>query len=180
MPKKPSSNPTFLLLGQVLRPHGVRGELRINVLTSYPERITPGMEVYLGSDPEDSARAVRYIVEGARTHLQYLILDLEGVTDRNEADLLREQYVMVRLEDAVPLEEDEFYLFQALGLAVYTEDGEHLGEVTEVLETGANDVYVVHGERGEILLPAIDDCVLDVDIEAGKMTVRLIEGLLGD
>lgn len=180
MPKKPSSDPAFLLLGQVLRPHGVRGELRINVLTSYPERITPGMEVYLGSDPEDSDRAVRYVVEGARTHLQYLILHLEGVTDRNEADLLREQYVMVRLEDAVPLEEDEFYLFQALGLAVYTEDGEHLGEVTEVLETGANDVYVVHGERGEILLPAIDDCVLDVDIEAGKMTVRLIEGLLGD
>ncbi len=176
----PSSEPAFLLLGQVLRPHGVRGELRINVLTSYPERIVPGTEVYLGSNPDDAASAVRYVVKGARTHHQYLILQLEGINDRNEADFLREQFVMVRLEDAVPLEEDEFYLFQALGLKVYTEEGEHLGEVTEVLETGANDVYVVQGERGEILLPAIDECVLDVDIEAGKMTVRLIEGLLGD
>lgn len=180
MPKRPASEPAFLLLGQVLRPHGVRGELRINVLTSYPERIGPEMEVYLGTDPEDAARAVRYVVSGVRTHHEYLILHLEGVNDRNEADLLREQYVMVRLEDAVPLEEDEFYLFQVLGLDVYNEDGEHLGEVTEVLETGANDVYIVQGERGEILLPAIDDCILDVDIEAGKMTVRLIDGLLGD
>lgn len=179
MPKQ-SSEPAFLLLGQVLRPHGVRGELRITVLTAYPERIVPEMEVYLGSNPEDAAHAVRYVVSGARTHHQYLILQVKGVNDRNEADVLREKYVMVRLEDAVPLEEDEFYLFQALGLDVYTEDGEHLGEVTEVLETGANDVYVVQGERGEILLPAIDECVLDVDIEAGKMTVRLIEGLLGD
>jgi len=176
----PSTEPAFLLLGRVLRPHGVRGELRVNVLTSYPERIGPEMEVYLGSNPEDSTHAVRYVVRGARTHHQYLILHLEGVNDRSEADFLREQYVMVRLEDAVPLEEDEFYLFQVIGLDVYTEDGEHLGEVTEVLETGANDVYIVQGERGEILLPAIDECVLDIDIEAGKMTVRLIEGLLGD
>jgi 16S rRNA processing protein RimM len=119
-------------------------------------------------------------VVSARRHLQYLILRLEGVEDRSTADLLRERYVMVPLEDAVPLEEGEFYLFQAIGLAVSTAEQEHLGEIVDVLETGANDVYVVQGPRGEILIPAIADCILDIDIEARTMTVQLMDGLLGD
>ena len=105
---------------------------------------------------------------------------MEGLSDRDEAELLRDQYVMVALDDAVPLEEDEFYLYQIIGLPVYTEDDEHLGEVVDVIETGANDVYVVRGPRGEILLPAIEECILDVDIEGKRVTVRLMEGLLGD
>jgi 16S rRNA processing protein RimM len=172
--------PPFLLLGRVLRPHGIRGELRIEVITAYPERIVPSMRVYIGPDPEDAATAAEYEVTKARTHQQYLILQLDGVPDRDAADLLREQYVMIPLEDAIPLEEDEFYLYQAIGLAVYTVDGEHLGEVVDVLETGANDVYVVRGPRGEVLLPAIADCVIDVDLDARKMTVRLMDGLLRD
>ncbi len=71
-----------------------------------------------------------------------------------------------------------FISIQAIGLAVYTDEDEHLGEVPDVLETGANDVYVVQGPRGEILLPAIDECIVDVDIDAGRMTVRLMDGLL--
>jgi 16S rRNA processing protein RimM len=169
-----------LLLGQVLRPHGVRGELRIEVLTAYPERIVPGSSLYFGTDPASAAKAVEHKVVSARRHLQYLILRLEGVEDRSTADLLRERYVMVPLEDAVPLEEGEFYLFQAIGLAVSTAEQEHLGEIVDVLETGANDVYVVQGPRGEILIPAIADCILDIDIEARTMTVQLMDGLLGD
>jgi 16S rRNA processing protein RimM len=176
----PAEHPPFLLLGRVLRPHGIRGELRIEVLTAYPERIVPAMWVYMGSDPEDTAAAVRYKVTKARAHHQYLILQLDGVLDRDAADLLRQKYVMIPLEDAVPLEEDEFYLYQAIGLAVYTVDNERLGEVVEVLETGANDVYVIRGPRGEVLLPAIDECVIDIDFDAGKMTVHLMDGLLGD
>jgi 16S rRNA processing protein RimM len=176
----PSKQPPFLLLGQILRPHGIRGELRVNVLTAYPERIGPDMVVYLGSDPDSPATSTGYKVVQARTHQQYLILQLEGITDRDAADRLREQYVMVELDHAVPLAEDEFYLYQAIGLSVFTDEGEALGRVVEILETGANDVYVVQGPRGEILLPSIEDCILDVDIEAGKMTVHLLDGLLGD
>lgn len=176
----PAEQPPFLLLGRVLRPHGIRGELRIEVLTAYPERIVPAMCVYIGSDPKAAATAAEYEVTKVRTHQQYLILQLAGVLDRNTADLLRQKYVMVPLEDAVPLEEDEFYLYQAIGLSVYTVDHEHLGEIVEVLETGANDVYIVQGPRGEVLLPAIDECVIDVDLDAGKMTVHLMDGLLGD
>lgn len=172
--------PPFLLLGRILRPHGVRGELRIEVLTAYPERIIPEDRVFVGADPSDPAAAVQYRIDGVRRHQQYLILQLAGVRDRGDADLLRDQYVMVPLDDAVPLEEDEFYLYQIIGLPVYTEDDEHLGEIVDVIETGANDVYVVRGPRGEILLPAIPDCILDVDVEGKRVTAHLMEGLLGD
>jgi 16S rRNA processing protein RimM len=167
-------------MGRVLRPHGVRGELRVEILTDYPERITPESRVYLGADPRDTSTAVAYRIVQARKHQRYLILQVEGVTDRNTADQLRDRFVMVALKDAVPLEEDEFYLYQAIGLSVCTVDGDHLGHVIEVIETGANDVYVVQGPRGEILLPAIDECVVDINIDAGTMTVRLMDGLLGD
>jgi 16S rRNA processing protein RimM len=175
-----SDQPPFLLLGRVLRPHGVRGELRIAILTSYPERIVAGSTVYLGPDPDDPKTATQYEVTGSRSHQKYLILRFAGVPDRDAADLLRDQYVMIALKDAVPLEDDEFYFYQAIGLAVYTDEGEHLGQVAEIIETGANDVYVVRGARGEVLLPAIDECVLEIDIEAKKMTVHLMDGLLPD
>ena len=166
------------MLGRVLRPHGVRGELRVEVLTAYPERVVSAMVVYLGRQPDDAASAVAYTVEGVRTHHQYLIIKLEGISGRDAADLLRDHYVMIGLDDAIPLEEDEFYLFQAIGLEVYADDGEHLGHVTEILETGANDVYIVHGPRGEVLLPAIDECILDIDLDAKRMTVHIPDGLL--
>lgn len=172
--------PPFLLLGRVLRPHGIRGELRLEVITAYPDRIVEGRRVFLGADPEDVSAAEERRVVRARRHKQYLILELDGISDRDEADTFRDQYVMVPLENAVPLDEGEFYLFQALGLDVYTDEGEFLGQVSDVIETGANDVYVVHGPSGEILLPDIEECILKVDIPANRMTVHLMEGLRGD
>ncbi len=176
----PTGTPPFLLLGRVLRPHGIRGELRIEVLTAYPERIVPEQRVYLGPDPADVSAARLYTIAQARRHQQYLILQFAEIGDRNAAELLREQYVMVAFEDAVPLEDGEYYLFQVIGLNVITTDGETLGNVKEVLETGANDVFVVHGPRGEILLPVIDECVQDIDFDAGTINVRLLDGLLGE
>ncbi len=175
-----TAQPPFLLLGRVLRPHGVRGELRIEVLTDYPERIGPESVVYLGHDPASPAKARAFQVMHSRMHQQFLILQLEGIDDRNAAELLRQQFVMVAVEDAVPLEEGEFYLFQLIGVQVFSTTQEFLGEVTEVIETGANDVYVVSGPRGEILLPAIDDCVKEIDLEANRMTVELLDGLLDE
>lgn len=174
----PATPPPFLVLGRVLRPHGVRGELRLEVLTSYPERIVPGRRVFIGPDPNQPASAVQHTVTHARRHQKLLLLTVEAIRDRQAADLVRDHYVMVTLEDAVPLEDGEFYLFQVLGVQVHTEDGELLGQVVEVLETGANDVYVVHGPRGEVLLPDIAECVLKIDIAARTMTVRLLDGLL--
>lgn len=177
----PSDNPPpFLVLGRVLRPHGVRGELRLQVTTAYPERIVPGKVVFVGPDPENTQTACEYTVTRARMHQKFLILQFETIQDRDTADMLRQQYVMVRPEDAVPLEEGEYYLYQLIGVSVYTDENEHLGTITEMIETGANDVYVVRGPRGEVLLPAIDECVLELDLDANKMIVHLMDGLVDD
>lgn len=170
--------PAYLLLGEILRPHGVRGEVRMRILTDYPERINQLERVYVGDALEDMSPAP-YTVEHMRMHQDYGLLKLKGVDDRDAADLLRELFVMIDIDNAIPLEEGEFYLFQLIGLTVRTVEGETLGELVDVLETGANDVYVVSSSGyGEILIPVTDDTILDTDIDAGVVTVKLPDGLL--
>jgi 16S rRNA processing protein RimM len=163
----------------VLRPHGVRGELRVEVITGHPERLGQHAHFYL-AHPDSPEQAQRYSVEEIRGHKEIVLLKLEGCDDRNEAEVLRDMLVQVPAEEAVPLEEGEYYHFQIVGVRVETEDGEWLGQVAEVLETGANDVYLVRGPRGEILLPAIVDVVLELDLEARRMVVRLLPGMLAE
>lgn len=173
----PDESPRYLIIGEVLRPHGVRGELRIRLLTDYPERITRDKTLYLGKNVNHEGKA--YTVEGMRRNQEYGLLKLVGINDRDAADLLRELLVLIPLEEAVPLEEGEVYLYELIGMDVQTEDGTRLGELVDVLETGANDVYVVDSpQHGEILLPAIPDCILKIDPDANLVTVRLLDGLL--
>jgi 16S rRNA processing protein RimM len=107
-----------------------------------------------------------------------VLLKFEGVDDRTQAETLRGQWVWLPIEEAVPLEEGECYLHQLLHMRVVTEDGEELGEVVDLIETGANMVYVVRGTRGEILVPDIKEVVVDVDVGARQITVRLLDGLI--
>ena len=169
--------PRYLAVGQVSRPHGVRGELRVQILTDYPARLAQHAYLYLAS-PDSPETMRRYTVEKLRWHRGVLLLKLDGCDDRNRAEELRGQLVQIPLEEAVPLEEDEYYHFQLIGVRVETEGGEHLGQVIQVLETGANDVYVVRGPRGELLLPAVDDVVLELDLELKRMVVHLLPGML--
>ena len=127
-------------------------------------------QVFLG-DPNSP-------VEGVRQHKGVLLLKLGGCDDRDAAGGLRGMLVQVPLEDAVPLEEGEYYHFQLMGLRVETEDGQWLGQLVEVLSTGANDVYIVRGPHGELLLPAVDDVVLELDLASKRMVVRLMRGML--
>lgn len=171
-------DPSYLLLGEVLRPHGILGELRVRLLTDYPERISQLSHVYLGKSPDDR-KAVRYPVQHMRMHQDYGLLKLTTIQDRNQAELMRGLFVMVRLQDAIPLEEDEIYLFELIGMAVQTEGGEPLGEIVDVLETGANDVYIVQGDAyGEVLIPVTDETIIETDTDTGIITVHLPEGLL--
>lgn len=173
-----SNAPHYLLIGEVLRPHGVKGELRIRLLTDYPERVNQLKTVYLGTDPT-SPKADPYTVQHMRMNQEYGLLKLHEISDRNQADLLRQLLVMVPLQDAVPLEEGEFYLYQLIGLTVQTAEGSVLGSITDVLETGANDVYVVTGAaHGEILIPVTDETIVKTDIQAGVVIVNLPDGLL--
>jgi 16S rRNA processing protein RimM len=173
-------SPKYLLLGEVLRPHGILGELRVRVMTDYPERI-PDLEfVYLGKSP-NTTTAKQYRVRHMRMHKGYALLKLETIDDRNKAELLRKLLVMVPIADAVPLEDDEIYLFQLIGMSVQTEDGEMLGKIIDVLETGANDVYIVRGEAyGEVLIPVIDETILETNVADGVVIVHLPDGLLPD
>lgn len=183
MPKqKPSRHnpPQYLMLGKVLRPHGVRGELRLSILTDYPERVNDLETVYIGKDIDDD-RAKPYTVSNARLHQKYILLTLDEVQGRDAAERYRDLFVMVTLEDAVPLDEGEFYLFEVVGCDVKTDDGKTLGKIRDVLETGANDVYVIDtDEYGDVLLPVIEDTIIEHDIENGVVHVKLLDGLLPD
>lgn len=174
------SQPAFLLIGEVLRPHGVQGELKVRVLTEYPERIATVPALYLAAGV-DAPRPREVHVQSLRMHQGFALIKFREYPDRTAVERLRGQFLMVRIEDAVPLDEGEFYLYQVIGLPVCTEDGLELGVVTEVLETGAYDVYVVSGgDRGEILIPVTPDTILSTDIAGRLITVRLPEGLLSD
>ena len=169
--------PRYLAVGRILRPHGIRGELRVGILTNYPEWLGQHAYFYLAS-PDLPEIARRYPVEKLRRHKKVLLLKLGGCDDRNAAEELRGQLVQIPIEEAVPLEEGEYYYFQLIGVRVEAESGESLGQVVDVLETGANDVYVVRGPQGEVLLPAVKDVVLKLDLEARQMVVNLLPGLL--
>jgi 16S rRNA processing protein RimM len=162
----------FLAIGRIVAPRGVRGELRVEIESDDPNRFLALQTVYLGEEHRP------FRVRGARLHQGRALLVLAGIADRNAAEAWRGAYVYVAIEDALPLGENEYYHHQIVGLQAVTEEGEALGRVSEVLITGANDVYVIQGPRGEILLPAFEDVILAIDLPQGRMVVRIPEGLL--
>ena len=154
-----------------------RGEVKVQPMTDYPERFKPGTSVYLGeATGVTEARPVR--IAASRPHQGQMLVLLADVRDRNSAELLRNLYLLIPEEDAMPLGEHENYLHDLVGLNVQTIEGEALGVLTEILSTPAHDVYILKGPRGEVLIPAIRDVVLRVDLAERKMTVALPEGLL--
>lgn len=162
--------PESVVVGRVVAPWGVKGEMKVEVMTDFPDRFSPHEYVYI----EGRRRAI----EKSRWHKGKVILKLAGVDTVEVVEGLRGQFLEVPRAQAHPLSEDEYYHFQVVGLEVRTTDGRFLGRVASVLTTGNNDVYVVAGEGGEVLVPAIDDVVKSVDLERGRITVDAIEGLL--
>jgi 16S rRNA processing protein RimM len=121
---------------------------------------------------------VPFTLDGVRLHKGAALLKLKGCHNRAAVEGLRGQLVLIPIEEAVPLEQDEYYAHQIVGLAVWTASGEYLGTVDEVISTGSNDVYVVQGEGQEILIPAIEDVVLEINLAQGRLLVELLEGLI--
>jgi 16S rRNA processing protein RimM len=161
------AQPDRLAIGVIVAPHGTRGEVRMQIWTHFPEHLAEIDAVYLGD--EERPRRLRRI----GTSRGHATLSLQGITDRESAEELRGTVVRIDRTQAAPLEEGEFYHFQLIGLNVETEAGEALGTVAEIIETGANDVYVVRDAEGnETLIPALKDVVPVIDPEAGKMIVR--------
>lgn len=165
--------PVYLAVGYLRRTHGVRGEMLMALHTDFPDRLRPGMTVYVGKGHRPMTIASR------RPHGQGLLIAFEGLTVREQAAAFRNQWVYVAAADRPSLPPGEYYHHQLLGLQVVDNEGRDLGRLTAILETGANDVYVVtRPEGGELLLPAIPPVILDVDLPRGRMRVRLLDGLM--
>jgi 16S rRNA processing protein RimM len=165
--------PVFLAVGKLRRPHGLHGEIIMDVLTDFPERLHRGDTLYVGTEYQPLR------LRSHRWHSAALLVTFEGYDNPERAGELRNQWVYVTTADRPPLPEGEYYHHQLIGLKVISEQGEVLGKVTEILATGANDVYVVRAEIGtEILIPAVDDFVRAIDLERGELRVRLAPGLL--
>jgi 16S rRNA processing protein RimM len=167
--------PEYLAVGRVIRPHGVRGALLVEPASDVIKSVSSGMEVYLGSD------YTPFEVRLFSSHRQRFLLHLENLDTRENAEKYRGETLYIRFDDSSPLAEGVYYYWQLLGLTVYTEEGTRLGTVEEIIETGANDVYLVRTDEGnEILLPAIESVIQEVDLDQNRIIVHLLPGLLPD
>ncbi len=163
---------TLLEVGTVTRPHGIAGEVKVQTSPEYLTALEGVRRVYLGETPTEKR------IEGCRVHQGAVLLRLDGVRTRNDAEALRGARVRVRAADLPQLDEGEYYSHDLVGLRVADEAGRELGTIGEVLATGSNDVYVVNTPEGkELLLPAIDSVIRKVDLDASLMEVTVPEGL---
>ena len=171
-PGSPNGEPEYLAVGFLRRPHGVQGEILMDVHTDFPQRLKAGRRLFLGSE------YLPVTLAGVRPHGDALIVRLQGIDTPEAAGRFRNTWLFSRKEDLPPLPEGRFYQYQVLGLEVRDEEDRLIGTVTEILETGANDVYVVTDGTGrEVLLPVIPEVILEINPEAGRLRVHLLEGL---
>ena len=168
-----NGEPFFLAVGRLRRPHGVRGEMQMDLFTDFPERLQQGTILFLGE------RHTPVSIRSQRMHREVMLIAFEEYPDRTAVEVLRNQMVYIKSEALPELPEGEYYRHELLGLQVFTEGGVKLGEIEEILETGANDVLLIRTETlDELLLPFIDEVVLAIDLEAGTFTVHLLPGLI--
>ena len=167
---RPDPGSEFLIVGLVLSPWGVRGEIKIQVLTDFPGRFEPGRKLYLDGSP--------FIIERSRPHKDHFLLKLSAVDDIEAARRLQGKDISIPLSEAHALPEGEYYRFQILGLEVFDSKGEAVGRIMDILPTASNDVYIVAGPQGEVLVPATEDVIRAIDLQKGRMIIDIIDGLL--
>lgn len=174
--------PEYVVIAQVSSPFGLRGAVKATIQTDFPERFERLEEVFLsppGAAPK--AERERYGLVSARIqNLKQVVLRFEGITKVEQADTLRGYSVAVPVAEVVPLPEGEYYIFQIVGLEVYSTEGQYIGRLVNVETLPANDIYIVRGPLSakDVLIPAIKDVVKEIDLEAGRITIELMEGLL--
>lgn len=164
----------LLQVGVITATHGIRGEVKVFPTTDDPKRFKRLKHVLL-----DTGREKRELeIEGVKFFKQFVILKFKGIDNINEAEGYRKMPLLVTRENAVRLKKNEYFIADLTGMQVYTEE-EFLGTLENVIQTGANDVYEVRMENGKnILIPAIRQCILSVDVEERRMEVHLLEGLV--
>lgn len=164
-----------LQVGVISSTHGVRGEVKVFPTTDDVTRFRQLKKVYL-----DTGREMLPLeIQNVKFFKQFAILKFKGIDNINDIEKYRGKSLMIDREDAVDLDEDEYFIADMIGMKVCTEDGSEFGTLKVVMETGANDVYIIDSlEHGEVLIPAIRECILDVDMDEERMTIHLMEGLV--
>jgi 16S rRNA processing protein RimM len=166
---------SYLRVGVIASTHGLKGEVKVFPTTDNPERFRELKKVLLDTGHEYKPLEVA----GVKFFKNQVILKFREFHDINEVEQYKGKDLLVTRDQAVPLEENENFITDLIHMEVYTDEGLRLGTLTDVLQTGANDVYVVETEEGkEVLLPAIPSCILEVNVEEARMTVHILEGLL--
>ncbi len=168
-PRGPSE-PEFLIAGKVLAPWGVKGEVKVELMTDFPERFAPSRQVYIDGYP--------MTIERSRWHNKRMVIKLATIDRFEDAERLRGRYLEIPRSQLYSLPQGHYYQFQLIGLEVWSDKGEPLGNIAEILTTGSNDIYLVRGHHGEFLIPAIEDVVKSVELEQGRIVIELIDGLL--
>ena len=164
-----------LQVGVISSTHGIRGEVKVFPTTDDAARFKQLKKVYLDTGKEQLILEIEHV----KFFKKFAILKFKGIDHINDIEKYRGKSLLVDREDAVELGKDEYYIADMLGLEVYTEDGNFFGNLKDVMETGANDVYMIATkEYGEVLIPAIRECNLDVDVERNRMVIHLMEGLV--
>ncbi|MDO4451546.1 MAG: ribosome maturation factor RimM [Lachnospiraceae bacterium] len=165
----------LLQVGVISSTHGVRGEVKVFPTTDDINRFKKLKQVILDTGREKLILEV----QGVKFFKQFAILKFKGIDNINDIEKYKGKSLFVDREHAVKLRKDEYFIADMIGLDVYTEEDTFFGILKDVIETGANDIYVISSEEhGEVLVPAIKQCILNVDIENGKMTIHLLEGLI--
>ena len=165
----------LLRVGVIANTHGIRGEVKVFPTTDEKERFKDLKKVILDMGKEQKVLEIQSV----RFFKNLVILKFKGIDNINDIEMYKGKDLLVTREDAVPLEEGEYFIADLLDLDVYSDEDGKIGVLYDVMQTSANDVYVVKTEEGkEILLPAIDECILDIDLEENRMTVHIMEGLL--
>ena len=165
----------LLQAGVITTTHGIRGEVKVFPTTDDVHRFEDLDSVLLDTGRE----YMELEIENVKYFKQYAILKFKEIDNINDIEKYKGRSLYVTRDQAIPLEEDEYYIADLIGLDIYLENGEKFGVLKDVMETGANDVYIVETEEGkEVLIPAIHECVLDIDVEENRMEIHLMDGLL--
>jgi len=164
----------FITIGKIINTHGYQGWLRVLPLTDYPERFYDMCNVFVVRDKN----YYEYSIDEVKQHKQMILIKFKEINDMNAALILKGALLQVKRAQLVKLPADTYYIFDLLGLKAYTMEQEYLGEIKDVLQTGANDVYIVENEQGQtVLIPALKAVVKEINLDTRQIRVNLPEGL---
>ena len=167
-----NSRPDFLVIAKIFKPHGLKGEVSAELLTDFPKQLVPGREVYIGKEH------MRVRIHTVRKVNKRYLLSFQGIESRDLVEIFRNKIMYTTFSGLPNLPEGEFYHHDLIGLHVFNENNEELGILSEIIRTGANDVYIIttkNKDLKEILIPAIKSVVKKIDIEKKRMLVKLPE-----